>query len=395
MDDILPVKILIVDDREENHISLKAVFDGEDYTFIDAFSGREALRILLEDTDFTLIIMDVLMPGMDGFETVSYISKRKKLRDIPVIFLTAKDAENQMFKAFGIGAVDYISKPVIPELLRAKVNVFMELSLKNRALEVQKLKLKQINDNLKLEINERKASERKIKSLNNELKRKLSELEALDAFSYSVAHDFKSPLNNISLIAHLLKSHGKVSKDEQLMEQVNKIDKQIIRLGTLINDLLLFSHQETVIHKSEVDMSRIVPEVIEELKFAYGSSKKYQIEVGELPTVYCNESLIKQVWANLISNAIKYSSEKECPMIRIEANSSAKLPVFSVKDNGIGFNSEEAKSLFALFKRLESAKRFEGSGVGLALVKRIVEKHGGKIWAESEPGVETTFSFYV
>lgn len=390
----LPVKILIVDDREENHVSLKSVFQGRDYMFVDALSGRAALRVLLSDTDFTLIIMDVVMPGMDGFETARYISERHSLRDIPIIFLTARDTDNQIFKAFDIGAVDYISKPVIPELLRAKVNVFVELSIKNRILENQKQKLKLTNDNLKTEIKERKASERKINILNKELNKRLKELEALDAFSYSVAHDFRSPLNNISMVAHLLRSSDHISLNGQLSEEVDKIDKQVSRLNNLINDLLLFSHQDIMIQKEEVNMGEIVNEIVEELKVTYRVGNNSRIVVDELPNVHGNPGLIRQVWSNLISNAIKYSREQERPSVRISYSMQDGYPVFSVKDNGIGFSKTESKDLFQIFTRLKSSENFEGSGVGLALVKRIVDKHGGRIWAESMEGKETTFFFH-
>lgn len=388
----MPVRILIVDDRKENHESLKAVFEGENYKFAHALSGEEALKILLADTSFTLIILDVLMPEMDGFETAAYITRRDSLRHIPIIFLTAKDTQDQIFKAFDIGAVDYLSKPIVPEILKAKVNVFVELSKKNRALEVQQQKLKRVNDELSVEIKEREASEAKVRLLNNQLSNRLKELEALDAFSYSVAHDFKTPLNNISMIAHILKRNEEINASKEAIDHVNKIDGQVSLLSNLVDDLLIFSRDDVIIKKQMVDMSELVGIVIDELKFSTSENERHEVSVDPLPKVYCNIGLLKQVWMNLLSNAFKYSSNEESPKISINYQKEDNMNVFTVCDNGVGFNESESKNLFKAFNRLNSGKKFNGSGIGLVLVKRIIEKHGGQIWAESEPG-STKFSF--
>ena len=389
----IPVKILIVDDREENHISLGSIWEKENYKFTHAHSGKEALRILLKDTDFTLIIMDVVMPEMDGFETASYIFQREKLKGIPIIFLTARGSEDSLFKAYNIGAVDYISKPVIPELLCAKVNVFIELSQKNKLLEYQKEQLKLINKNLEVEIKERIASERKVMILNHQLNKKLEELESLDAFTYSVSHDLKNPLANISIITQLLLMDYAGNFSEEAIDLIQKIEKQVHRLDHLIHDLLLFSKKGNEIQKKEVDMNEIVNGAIEEMKLSYNLNGRFQIEVDKLPNVKCDPGLIKQVWCNLISNAIKYSKEQESPFIKIEVQHINDQIVFSIKDNGIGFDLKESPRLFKVFNRLETAKNFEGSGIGLAIVKRIIDSHGGNIWAKSSPGEGATFSF--
>lgn len=393
--DNIPVKILIVDDREDNHLSLESVWEGEGYSFSHAHSGKEALRILLEDTDFTLIIMDVMMPGMDGFETASFISQRNKLRDIPILFLTARGSEDQVFEAFNLGAVDYISKPVNPQILRAKVNVFIDLSRKNKILESQKQELKIINSDLESEILERKASEKKVNALNRQLSKKLKELEALDSFSYSVSHDFKGPLSNISLITQILQKNKTIREDSQAYDLIKRVDSHVFRLNNLINDLLLFSHTDYEIHKEEVNMTEVVSGVLEEVEIAYRVNGDFNIDLDELPNAVCNPNLIKQVWTNLISNSIKYSKGVENPCIKIRAEFANDKNVFSVIDNGIGFDSGESEKLFNVFERLESAKKFEGSGVGLAIVKRIIDKHGGSIWVTSAPGKGSTFSFYV
>ena len=163
------IKILLVDDREENLLALETILEKPDYCFVKANSGREALKCLLEDQDFYLIIMDVVMPGMDGFETAELIYSRKKLQHVPIIFLTAMDIIENVYKGYKSGAIDYINKPVVPELLRAKVDAFVELSIKNKKLLTQEERLKRTNKSLEKEIQERRLSEEKVRLLNKDL----------------------------------------------------------------------------------------------------------------------------------------------------------------------------------------------------------------------------------
>ena len=151
-------KVLLVDDRDENLFALETILKDENYVLIKAHSGKEALAHLLKDLDFHLIIMDVLMPGMNGFETAELIYSRDKLKNIPIIFLTALDVEGNIYRGYQAGAIDYISKPVVPELLKVKVRAFVELSEKNRQLLRQEKKLRTANRKLEWEITERKAS---------------------------------------------------------------------------------------------------------------------------------------------------------------------------------------------------------------------------------------------
>src|SRR5580765_1266752 len=162
-------KILLVDDREDNLISMETILAQDGYQFVTANSGRNALKTLLTEFDFALILMDVKMPTLNGFETASLIYEREKLKHIPIIFITANNyGEENIFQAYRSGAVDYIYKPINPELLRAKVCVFIELYKKNHKLLAQEQKLMAINKNLELEINERKMSEQKVTELNRQ-----------------------------------------------------------------------------------------------------------------------------------------------------------------------------------------------------------------------------------
>src|ERR1041385_4756169 len=199
-------KIMLVDDREDNLLSMESVLELDGYRFVKATSGRQVLKYLLTDLDFALILMDVQMPNLNGFETASLIYERERLRHIPIIFITANNyGEENLFKGYRAGAVDYIYKPVNPDLLRAKVSVFVELYRKNQRLITQEQKLVAINRNLEMEINERKASEEKVTELNKQLLENIARLEAankdLDLFAFMASHDLQAPLRKIRMFS--------------------------------------------------------------------------------------------------------------------------------------------------------------------------------------------------
>src|ERR1041385_5428594 len=207
-------KILLVDDREDNLLSMEAVLASDGYQFVKATSGRQALKILLTEIDFALILMDVKMPNLNGFETASLIYEREKLKHIPIIFISANNYEEEnIFRGYRTGAVDYIYKPVNPELLRAKVGVFIDLYRKNHRLLAQEQKLKAINKSLENEINERIASEEKVKELNHRLLQNIERLESvnkeLDRFAFMTSHDLQEPLRKIITFSERLSSKYK------------------------------------------------------------------------------------------------------------------------------------------------------------------------------------------
>ncbi|MES1225831.1 MAG: response regulator, partial [Bacteroidota bacterium] len=187
-------KILLVDDREDNLLSVQSILEPGGYHFVKAKSGREALKVLLSQIDFARILMDVNMPNLNGFQTASLIYEREKLKNIPIIFITAHDDDDRnMFKGYRAGAVDYIAKPVNPELLRAKVAVFTELYAKTQQLQVQEQRLKTVNTNLENEIKEKMLSEKRINELNRQLIENINSLESankeLDRFAFMASHD--------------------------------------------------------------------------------------------------------------------------------------------------------------------------------------------------------------
>ncbi len=398
MKDQAEIKILLVDDREDNLFSMEIVLQQHEYRFVKATSGKQALKILLNEYDFALILMDVKMPILSGFETATLIHGRERLKHIPIIFITGHDySEENVFKGYETGAVDYIYKPVNPVILKAKVAVFADLYRKTQQLLSQEESLKSINKNLEGEIQERKVSEERVIELNKKLEENIFQLKSsnaeLEAFSYSVSHDLRAPIRGMdSFISLFLKNYlDKV--DDEGKRLLNNVRNNVHRMGFLIDDLLSFARIGTKeIEKSEINMSELVQTVVEEMEELTGL-KEAKIKIDALPIGMGDEALIKQVWINLISNSLKYSSKKEKPVIEIGSYKKNNQVVYFVKDNGVGFDMKYSNKLFGVFQRLHDPQEYQGTGVGLAIVKRITNKHNGEVWAEGKENEGATFYF--
>lgn len=404
-------KILLVDDREDNLFSMETILETEGYEFVKATSGRQALKILLKEFDFALILMDVNMPNLNGFETASLIYERDKLRHIPIIFITANTyGEENVFKGYRMGAVDYIYKPVNPDLLRAKVQVFVDLYKQKLQLIQQEQKLVEINRNLQFEINERKASEERIIELNTELLNNVDRLEKankeLDRFAFMASHDLQEPLRKILMFTSRIYSKNVNILNAEMLMDLKRIQKATTRMQELIQDILMFS-KVSVQNDSFVksDMKSIIQEVLEDMQELV-IQKQADIELGEIPSLQVNPVLMRPLFFNLISNALKYSRENVKPVIRIypdggnpesAINEKSYGPAsrdycrIYIKDNGIGFDQRYSEQIFEMFKRLHSQDEYEGTGIGLALCKQIVEKHDGFINVISKVNEGSTF----
>jgi signal transduction histidine kinase len=403
------INILVVDDREDNLFAIETILEKDNYTIVKATSGRAALKILLQQHDFSLILMDVQMPDLSGFETATIIYERDKLKDIPIIFITAQNYnEEYVFKGYKMGGVDYIYKPVNPDLLRAKVGVFVELYRKNQQLLLQQKKLIAANRSLQKEIEERRTSEERVRTLNEQLVENNTHLkivnEDLDRFAYVASHDLQEPLRKIMVFSD--KIMAQQNRDEETEKYFQKIIESSRRMQSLINDLLSFSKQSVRPSDfKDVDLNILLREVMSELEIEIEKTgAEFQIEV--LPAICAVPSLMHQLFYNLLSNALKFHKNSIVPVIKIQAekikerdNRFSGLTLndgnyykIIISDNGIGFDPKYAEDIFVVFKRLHSYHEFQGTGVGLSICKKIVENHNGFIMAESNVGEGSTFT---
>lgn len=603
--------ILIVDDKPANIFALESLLAAKDRILISAVTGEEALKHSL-NRNIDLIILDVQMPGMDGFEVAQILKTNKRTKNIPIIFATAENKERKfMMKGYDEGAIDYLFKPLDPEIVKAKVTVLLKIQLQKKELleknvslqksvllinnsadiigivdaatfrieevnnafttilgytpedikgmpltffvenddrarlqhlrdqpaerlafetrtyckdrsvkwlqwkvvvkdhtwfvnardvtevkQVEKIRnylatvVKQSNDaiyihdregkiiswnegaeriygyserealNMKIwniipeymenemennlgnilkgnkiqalesrritkhgklidvlfsaciiadegtdyksiaiterDITDQKLADEQIRQLNEELKSNVAQLEItnkeLESFSYSVSHDLRAPLRALSGYSKIMEEDYLPGMDSEARRLLRNIQANAHRMGILIDDLLAFSRLgRKEIKKSKVNMQRIVENVLAEL--SKSANHNATIKIEPLQITEADSSLLHQVWVNLISNAIKYSGKKKKPEIEIGSKNSDREITYYVRDNGSGFDMKYSDKLFGVFQRLHSAEEFEGTGVGLAIVHRIITKHGGKIWAESKINEGATFYF--
>lgn len=248
------------------------------------------------------------------------------------------------------------------------------------------------------DITARKAAEDLLKQKSEELKKTIEQLDLsvkeMESFSYSVSHDLRSPVRGITSFANLLKKDYNDKFDEKGKDLLNIITSEAVRMGQLIDDLLAFSRLgKKEIQKSTVDMNVLAKEVVDEVLKLAEVKYNAKITIKDLPSANCDAALIRQVFVNLISNALKFSNLKPEPMIEIGSKSENDETVYYIKDNGAGFDMKFYDKLFGVFQRLHSAEDFKGTGIGLAIAKRIITSHGGRIWAEGKVNEGATFYF--
>lgn len=603
--------ILIIDDKKANIFALEKLLEKKEREILNATNGKDGLHLAIS-REVDLIILDVNMPDMDGFEVAQILKSNRRTKDIPIIFATAEKTEHKnMLKGFDEGAVDYLFKPLDPEITRAKVAVLLQIQLqkrevmqKNQELEkcallinnsadiigivdvntfqieeinnaftkilgytiqearenilpyflsqedrrrllllaketddqlsfetkayckdrstkilhwhvvardgkwfvnardvtdikeaekvkhylatvvkqssdaiyihdeegriiswnegaeklydytedealkmkvwniipdylqphtqglirsvfdghkINLLETRRVNKHGKLldvlfsaavvedthtrkksmaiterDITEQKVADEQIKQLNSDLQANIVKLENanrdLETFSYSVSHDLRAPLRAVGGFARMLREDYAtlIGKDGQRL--IENIDVNIKKMNMLISELLEFAKLDShVVQKKEVDCKALLEQVIKSLE---QSTKHHaQIKIGNLPIAMADRVLLEQVWTNLLSNAVKYSSKKEQPIVEIGAEPGGLGTVYYIKDNGAGFSMQYVGKLFNTFQRLHSPAEFDGIGIGLAMVHRIIDKHGGKVWAEGEEDKGASFYF--
>jgi two-component system, sensor histidine kinase and response regulator len=380
-------------------LSLQALLEPLDENIVLAASGTEALREVLRK-DFALILMDAEMPGMDGFETAEFIRGRPRTSSVPIIFVTAHGMERkQMFRSYSVGAVDFIAKPFDPDILRSKVAVFVDLYKKSEEIKRQAelIHESELRDANRRQQELQEAMEREhMKNLAEELEKRVEErtselIEAnaeMEAFCYSVSHDLRAPLRTISATSHMLLQDAGPKLDEDERTYLDRQAAAAHRLAELIDDLLQLSRLgRKAMRRQNLDLSQVAQTVGEEV---LARPWTYRPELRIQPGLKCNADpgLLRVLLDNLLDNACKYSPEGGV----VEVGSS-EPHVFFVRDQGIGFEMTYAEKVFKPFERLVGDKEYDGTGIGLAIVHRIVMRHGGSIWVDSQPGRGTTFYF--
>lgn len=386
--DVEKAKILLVDDQPENLFSAEAVLERLGQEVIKAQSGREALRHLLED-DFAVILLDVMMPGMDGFETASLIRSRERSRYTPIIFITALGkSEEHLFRGYDAGAVDYLTKPVIPEVLRSKVAVFVELSKKSAMLKRQADILHVKNIELEQAIAQLRVAEDEIRLLNLNLEKRVRELSAankeLDAFSYTVSHDLRAPLIRMDGFTRALLEQYGGKLDAQGQVYLDRVRSASQRMCQLVDDLLDFSRASRAeLRVDRVDLSDLVRGIVADLRSRV-PERTVECVIEDGVTTLGDPGLLRVALVNLLENAWKFTRKQPHAKIEFGRTLHNGTTAFFVRDNGAGFDPAYAHKLFTPFDRLHSAADFEGTGIGLATVERIIRRHGGRIWGEGE-----------
>lgn len=424
-------KLLIIDDDEQNLYQLRILLQASGYEVISAANGAEALEKALHDLP-GLVIADILMPGMDGFALCRQWQADDRLKTIPLVFYTATytDVRDEEF-ALSLGAARFIRKPIEPdefvETLRevieehqvghliaprkpvaeeaAYLKVYNETLI--RKLEDKMAQVEQANQALERYAEEviRQRDEnarlyeqvqRYAVDLEQRVAERTAELqlsnEELQQFAYIVSHDLQEPLRTVASFMQLLAKQYQGKLDTSAEEYITFAVEGTTRMQQLITDLLSYvqaGNQEQKL--AAVDSEALLVHTLDDLRLVIAESDA-EVTHDPLPTVHGDAVRLGQVFQNLIGNALKFRGQTP-PRIHVSAQQEPTQWIFSIRDNGIGINPQQAERIFGVFQRLHTPKEYPGTGIGLAICKKIIERHGGRIWMESTPGQGTTFFF--
>ena len=377
--EIVPKKrlVLVIEDEQTQRMVLRAVLERDGFSVEEAVDGVEGLHAF-DRVRPDIVLLDVRMPVMDAFATCAALRRRPGGDRVPILMLTILNDIESINRAYEAGATDFITKPVAWPVLGHRLRYMQRAS---EAFQI----LARSETELMRRVAERTAE---LNAANVELEAANHELEA---FTYSVSHDLRAPLRVVCSYAAVLKSEA-VAPDSRDHELLGRIVSQIQRMSSMIDDLLRFSHisRGSGLTLEQVDLASLVARTIRSMRAGH---PRAAINVSPLPNARCDAGLMQQVFENLIGNALKYSAKKDAPEVEIGIESSGGENVFFVRDNGAGFDMAHAQTLFGVFRRFHNESEFPGIGVGLAIVKRIIERHRGRIWAQSSPEAGATFYF--
>ena len=366
MSDVALGRLLIVDDEVAQMKALCETLEIEGYLTTGYSSARQALAALREG-EIDMVLTDLMMPEMDG---ISLLNEARRIdANLAGVVMTGHGTVDTAVKAMQDGALDYILKPF---------KLTHVLSVISRALDVRRLRL----ENAAMRERER---------------RYIAELESanqdLESFSCSVSHDLRAPLRAISGFCNMYLEDYAETIPAAGRNMLDHVVTGAARMDQLIEDLLRFSRfSRQPLVKRTVQLNRIVAKVRADLQPAQ-TGRAIELKVGNLPTCEGDPSLLEQVFVNLLSNAFKFTRNCQPAVIEVGCNEMQGEAVLFVRDNGAGFSMQYADKLFGVFQRLHSSNEFEGTGVGLSIVQKIIQRHGGRIWAVSEPSQGATFYF--
>jgi signal transduction histidine kinase len=366
MNDAGPTRLLIVDDEIAHMQALRDTLQDHGFAALGFNNGPAALAALRQ-SPFDLLLADLMMPGMDGIALL-----REALAIDPMlvgIIMTGEGTIGTAVEAMQSGALDYILKPF-------KLSAI--LPVLGRGLQIRRLR----QENAEL-LQRVQAHAAELEAANHEL----------DAFTRSASHDLRTPLNAVLGFASLLLVRLGPQVPAEQLAWLQQIERSARQMAQLIDDLMRLSRLgRQALDLQTVDLQGLVQGVVDELR-QQPPPRRIDWRIGTLPLTVADASLLRQVFVNLLSNAVKFTRHTESATIEIGCDRRGLETVFLVRDNGPGFDMARAHALFQAFERLHPPDEFEGSGVGLSIVQRIVQRHGGRIWAESSPGQGATFYF--
>lgn len=373
--------ILVVDDEAQNRRLLEALLKPEGYRTIGAASGEEALASIAREPP-DLILLDVMMPGIDGYEVAARLKAASATSQIPIIMVTALLDRSARLAGLDAGAEEFLTKPVDRSELWLRVRNLLRLKALGNSQKQVEEEIRSLNAALEARVRQRTA----------ELEASIEELEA---FSYSVSHDLRAPLSSIGGFSTKLSEEITATQaSERCQHYLGRIRAGVLHMNALIEGLLSLAQiSRSSLHLVRVDLSQIAQTVIQGLS-EREPNRKVQVDIQSGLCAYGDESLLRQLFENVLGNAWKFSGQQAQARIEVRSDIGPDgHPVYMVRDNGAGFDMAYASKLFSAFQRLHAASEFPGTGIGLATVQRIVRRHGGRVWAEAVSGQGATFHF--